>query len=163
MAEAQPPTDPHTYNGGCHCGAVRYQVVLDRANLQGGRCNCTICHKKGSLIFQVSESTVTLLKPASFTSPELGDYTFGSGSAHHYFCKTCGVSMFAKSSYVLDGKAADFLTVNGLTIDQSVGDEGETEEEGKLDLSGVKVRYWNGLMNDWKGGLRDEPFPGGCL
>ncbi|KAI2293623.1 hypothetical protein LOZ06_006544, partial [Ophidiomyces ophidiicola] len=35
MAEAQPPTDPHTYNGGCHCGAVRYQVVLDRANLRG--------------------------------------------------------------------------------------------------------------------------------
>jgi hypothetical protein len=36
-----------TFTGGCHCGAVRYCVQLER--LEAVDCNCSICQKKGFL------------------------------------------------------------------------------------------------------------------
>jgi hypothetical protein len=32
------------YHGGCHCGAVRYEVEMDLSK-GGSRCNCTICSR----------------------------------------------------------------------------------------------------------------------
>ncbi|KJF60963.1 uncharacterized protein CIMG_11301 [Coccidioides immitis RS] len=160
MAQEQQSSPPNLrpYNGGCHCGAVRYRALLDPTNLGAARCNCTICHKKGGLILQLSDETLSLVKPSSYDSAELGDYTFGSGSAHHYFCKTCGISVFSRGTYVMEGKEVKFVSVNGLTVDQGVADE-----EGKLDLSKVKIGYWNGLTDDWMSGMKDAPYPGGCV
>ena len=39
--------ESRTYEGGCHCGAVRFQVIIDRWEVQD--CNCSICSKKGFL------------------------------------------------------------------------------------------------------------------
>lgn len=61
-----------------------------------------------------------------------------------------------------EGQEVAFRSVNGLTVDQGCGEEGE-EEEGRLDLSKVKVGYWNGRVDDWKSGLSDVPYPGGCV
>ena len=33
------------YKGGCHCGAVAYEVETDLAKVI--ECNCSHCHKKG--------------------------------------------------------------------------------------------------------------------
>jgi hypothetical protein len=33
-----------TYEGGCHCGAVRFQVIVDKHKADD--CNCSICKKK---------------------------------------------------------------------------------------------------------------------
>ncbi len=35
-----------THQGGCHCGAVRFEVTADIAEVTD--CNCSICAKKGS-------------------------------------------------------------------------------------------------------------------
>lgn len=162
MTQEQLPT-LRPFTGGCHCGAIRYSVLLDPANLKPSRCNCSICYKKGNLIFQLpDDSALKLLQPSSYDSPELGDYQFGTKGAHHYFCKTCGVSVIMRGVFVYEGQEMAFRSVNGLTIDQGCGKEGE-EDEGKLDLSKVKVQYWNGLENDWKTGLSDVPFPGGSI
>nr|KMM69864.1 glutathione-dependent formaldehyde-activating [Coccidioides posadasii RMSCC 3488] len=118
------------YNGGCHCGAVRYRALLDPANLGAARCNCTICHKKGGLILQLSDETLSLVKPSSYDSAELGDYTFGSGSAHHYFCKTCGISVFSRGT-------TRRIQAGVFDDDDDDDDEEEEEEEEEEESVGV--------------------------
>jgi hypothetical protein len=39
--ESSKHTDVKPYEGGCHCGAVRFAVDIDMAE-GGTRCNCTV-------------------------------------------------------------------------------------------------------------------------
>ena len=36
--DASTPSGLKLHTGGCHCGAIRYEVELDAS--RGGRCNC---------------------------------------------------------------------------------------------------------------------------
>jgi hypothetical protein len=79
-----------TCKGGCHCGAVRYTVETDLAQVI--ECNCSHCSKKGFLL--------TFVTPDKFTL-EAGDgalieYRFNKHAIEHVFCKTCGVQSFAR-------------------------------------------------------------------
>src|SRR6201996_3751707 len=38
-----------TYEGGCHCGRVRFRIRVDLEQSTVGECNCSICTKKGIL------------------------------------------------------------------------------------------------------------------
>ncbi len=80
---------PITYTGGCHCGAVRFQVtVTDDRRVYN--CNCSICRKKGFLHLIVPPEQFTLLQGAAHLTP----YTFNTGIAKHLFCRTCGIHAF---------------------------------------------------------------------
>ena len=49
-----------TWTGGCHCGAVRYEVA---ANLEGiYTCNCSICSKSGTMLHFVPAASFRLLQ-----------------------------------------------------------------------------------------------------
>ena len=50
----------HTYEGGCHCGGVRFQVRVERYVALD--CNCSICRKKGFLHLIVPSERFTLLR-----------------------------------------------------------------------------------------------------
>lgn len=73
------------YRGSCHCGNVRFEIEGEIDRIMD--CNCSICARKGALLWFVPRDTVTLLTPEE----NLADYTFGSGTIHHRFCKTCGI------------------------------------------------------------------------
>jgi hypothetical protein len=53
-------TEPKTYQGGCHCGRVRYEITT--ALVQVTECNCSICMKRGALWTFVKASQFKLLQ-----------------------------------------------------------------------------------------------------
>ena len=77
-----------TYEGGCHCGKIRFKAIVERQVATD--CNCSICRKKGFLHLIVPKEKFTLLKGAEF----LTTYTFNTGVAKHTFCRICGIHPF---------------------------------------------------------------------
>ncbi len=78
-----------THKGGCHCGAVRFEVEAPR-DIEATRCSCSICSMTGylHLIVGADKFRQTRGKEA------LSTYQFNTGTARHYFCATCGVKSF---------------------------------------------------------------------
>ena len=72
-------------SGGCHCGAVRYEVNLPD-QVVALSCNCSVCAKSGFIHLIVEEADFRLTQGAD----NLAEYTFGTGVAKHWFCRTCG-------------------------------------------------------------------------
>jgi hypothetical protein len=72
---------PVSYQGGCHCGAVRFRVQLEKkpgqAKYEAISCNCSICTKKGFLHLIVPAENFTLLKGEN----SLTTYQFNTGTA----------------------------------------------------------------------------------
>lgn len=75
--------------GGCHCGAVRFAIRVER-QVELLDCNCSICAKTGYLHLNVPHQDFTLLSGEE----ALTAYRFGTGAAEHLFCKTCGIKSF---------------------------------------------------------------------
>lgn len=80
--------EPVTYEGGCHCGSVRFRVVVEKH--EADDCNCSICRKKGFLHLIVPPECFTLLSGEDV----LTTYTFNTGIAKHLFCRICGIHSF---------------------------------------------------------------------
>jgi|SRR3989344_2316909 len=79
------------HNGGCHCGAVRYQVSgLDLDNTI--TCNCSRCSKLGSVLSFVPIESFNLQSGED----HLTDYQFNRKVIHHLFCSVCGVQSFSR-------------------------------------------------------------------
>ena len=79
-----------TYEGGCHCGRVRFRVQVDLEQTLVGECNCSICTKKGILHLPVHRNRLEILSGAK----DLATYLFGTGTAKHTFCRHCGMHPF---------------------------------------------------------------------
>jgi hypothetical protein len=76
------------FEGGCHCGAVRFRVRGDLATAES--CNCSMCTMKGFLHLIVPLDRFELLRGAD----ALSVYRFNTGVAKHQFCARCGVHPF---------------------------------------------------------------------
>jgi len=63
-----------THSGGCHCGAVAFEVEAP-AKLVASDCNCSICRMSGYLHLIVPRSRFHLLQGAD----ELTEYKFNTG------------------------------------------------------------------------------------
>ena len=77
-----------TYEGGCHCGRVRFRVRGDLADTLD--CNCSVCTKKGFLHLIVLPEHFTCVSGED----ALTAYRFNTGTAKHLFCATCGIAPF---------------------------------------------------------------------
>ncbi|MEY3334657.1 MAG: hypothetical protein RLZZ176_2960 [Cyanobacteriota bacterium] len=100
---------PVTYQGGCHCGAVRFEVVVN--NHKVNDCNCSICAKKGFLHLIVSQEQFTLLQGEDV----LKTYTFNTRVAQHKFCSICGIH-----SFYIPRSHPDCIDVNVRCLDRNV-------------------------------------------
>jgi hypothetical protein len=75
--------------GGCHCGAVRFEVEVPE-DPQVEDCNCSICRMSGFLHLIVPTSKFRLLQGGD----ALSTYRFNTGVAAHLFCRICGIKPF---------------------------------------------------------------------
>jgi hypothetical protein len=82
-------TTPAWHRGGCHCGAIHFEVQAD-VDIEALDCNCSICAKAGYLHLIVPRTAFRLQADES----QLIRYRFGSGVGEHLFCRICGVKSF---------------------------------------------------------------------
>jgi len=120
-----------TYQGSCHCGAVRYEADIDLEE-GTGRCNCSVCSKR--------RFWGTTLRPEQFRlldgETALGDYQFNTNSVHHRFCRTCGTPLFGHGFIAEVGGA--FYSISLATL-----------EDAESDLAEAPVKYMDGANNNW--------------
>jgi hypothetical protein len=79
-----------TYDGSCHCQAVRFRVTTDLDTAEILDCNCSICTKKGFLHLILEHEQFDLVSGAE----SLTEYRFNTGAAKHQFCRVCGIHPF---------------------------------------------------------------------
>lgn len=103
------------YQGGCHCGAVRYEVEAPQ-EIVCQDCNCSICSKTGYLHLIVPKSRFRLIKGAE----SLITYTFDTGEAKHLFCRTCGIKSFYIPRSNPDGIDVNLRCLDTLPIEVRV-------------------------------------------
>ncbi|MFZ5755401.1 MAG: GFA family protein [Pseudomonadota bacterium] len=111
-----------TYQGSCHCGGIRFSVQGELKDVMA--CNCSICARKGALMWFVPRSSVTLQ-----TAPEkMATYTFNKHVIQHRFCPVCGIHPFGEAK---DPKGNEMAAINVRCL------------EG-VDLDALNVQHFNG-------------------
>ncbi len=111
------------YKGSCHCGTVAFEV--DGEITSALSCNCSICQRKGSLLWFVPRSSLKLLTPESASRT----YEFNKHLIKHRFCPNCGMHPYADG---VDPQGNDMVAVNVRCL------------EG-IDLSSIPVTHFDGL------------------
>ena len=71
----------------CHCGAVELHLDLPDGINGAHRCTCSFCRRRAAPNISVPLSALTVTRGAE----SLTLYTWGTGTAKHYFCSTCGI------------------------------------------------------------------------
>lgn len=111
------------YKGRCHCGKVAFEV---EGEINGAiACNCSICSRKGTLMWFVPREKLRLLTPES----EMSTYTFNKHIIKHRFCPTCGIHPYGEG---VGPNGNNMAAINIRCI------------EG-IDLSSVPVQNYDGL------------------
>ena len=81
-----------TYKGSCHCGQIAFEVEGELKEVMA--CNCSICSRKGSLLWFVPRDQFHLLT----AEDRVSTYTFNKHFIKHRFCPKCGIHPFSEAS-----------------------------------------------------------------
>lgn len=110
------------HKGSCHCGRVAFQV---EGEIKGAMaCNCSICSRKGALMWFVPREALQLQSPDEAAST----YEFNKHVIKHRFCPTCGIHPYGEGT---DPKGNRMTAINLRCI------------EG-LDLAALPVQNFDG-------------------
>ena len=82
-----------TYDGQCHCGAVRFSATTSLEDLFD--CNCSRCRRVAMVMSSVPASDFVLHQGGE----ALQLYRFNHKAIDHLFCKTCGVAPFSRGKF----------------------------------------------------------------
>ncbi|GGB98840.1 hypothetical protein GCM10011494_16640 [Novosphingobium endophyticum] len=87
-----------TYEGGCHCGTVRYRV--EGEPVHAALCHCRDCRKSSGApmvawaAFASDNFALTAGEPSVYN---------GTGQSMRYFCPSCGSGVYFVNEEVLPG------------------------------------------------------------
>jgi hypothetical protein len=110
------------HRASCHCGRV---VLEARGDITGVlACNCSMCRRKGSLLWFVPRDQVQLLTPEDAAAT----YTFHQHVIRHRFCAVCGIHPYGEAP---DPKGQLTAAINVRCIDG-------------LDLASIPVQHFDG-------------------
>jgi hypothetical protein len=122
-----------TFNGACHCGAIRFRCDIDLAEATS-RCNCSICTK--------TRLWKTMARPGSFQFLQGADavatYRFAGQRIEHRFCRHCGVKLGGHGAKGPDFPQ-DFDVVSIACLD-------DMDDDVK---AGLAVVWQDGRHDDW--------------
>jgi hypothetical protein len=110
------------YKGSCHCGKVSFEVEGEIKSALA--CNCSICQRKGSLLWFVPRTELHLLSPEDAAST----YIFNKHVIKHRFCPTCGIHPYAEG---VDPKGNATAAINIRCIEN-------------IDLATIPVQHYDG-------------------
>jgi hypothetical protein len=101
------------YRGSCHCGQVAFEVegALEAAI----SCNCSICARKGALLWAVPRGKMKLRG-----APAMGRYTFHRHVLAHRFCTICGIHTHGEDAD-LSGEPSVYINIRcleGIDLDR---------------------------------------------
>ena len=113
------------YQGSCHCGRVAFEVEGELTGAMA--CNCSICSRKGSLLWFVPRDSLRLETPEDAAAT----YRFNKHVIAHRFCPSCGVQPLA------NGKGSDGKPVAMINL-RCVAD---------LDLDSLKINKYDGASH----------------
>ncbi|MGD9945734.1 MAG: GFA family protein, partial [Burkholderiaceae bacterium] len=108
----------------CHCGNVAFEIDTGQPLDSVLSCNCSICSRKGSLLWFLPREQLRLNTPEG----ELSTYTFNKHLIKHRFCPNCGMHPYAEGTNP-QGQAMAAVIVRCL--------------EG-VDLEALKVTHFDG-------------------
>lgn len=91
------------HRGSCHCGKVAYEVEGDIT--YAITCNCSMCQRKGSVLWFAPRKDFRLLTSES----DVSAYTFNKHKIKHHFCRHCGIHPFALGE---DGQGNPMAAIN---------------------------------------------------
>ena len=110
------------YQGSCHCGRVAFEV---EGEIEGAvACNCSMCQRKGSLLWFVPRERLQLTTP----DENAAAYTFNKHAIRHRFCANCGIHPYGEGT---DPKGNAMAAVNIRCLED-------------IDLDAIPVKHFNG-------------------
>ena len=108
--------------GSCHCGNVQFEVEGEPE--QAMACNCSICQRKGALMWFVPREQLQLKTPQE----NLRSYTFNKHVIQHRFCDVCGIHPFGEGA---DPKGNAMAAINIRCLED-------------IDLAAIPVTHYDG-------------------
>ena len=100
-----------TYQGSCHCQAVRFEVDVDLDHVR--LCDCSMCRRRGSLLHRVANDDLRLFTPLE----ALSLYQWHTHVAKDYFCPVCGIQPFRRPRTAPDQWSVNVLCLEAVDLD----------------------------------------------
>jgi hypothetical protein len=100
-----------TFRGSCHCDSIRFEVDGELSGLEV--CNCSICTRTGYIHWYVPPERFRL----STSEDAIATYQFGTRTAKHHFCRSCGISPFRRARSNPNEVDVNVRCLDGVDID----------------------------------------------
>lgn len=110
MTETQLDKRP-IHQAACHCGAVRFTVLLSDGLRTARRCNCSYCRMRGAVAVSAKLSDIEVIQGQD----ALTLYQFNTGEAKHYFCARCGIYTFHQRRSAPDQFGVNVACIEGMS------------------------------------------------
>ena len=111
--------------GTCHCGAVKLSIATAPAQVTS--CNCSICHRLGTLWAYYAPADVRITGPTA-------TYCWSDKTIDFHHCATCGCTTHWSPR---DNRDQDRMGINARLLARDV-------------LAAARVRRLDGASDNWK-------------